>query len=184
MKKQLWLLSLVLLLAPSLFSKNPVKLKNKTMSVYNFTVENSKGENVNLSDFKGKTLLIVNVASKCGFTKQYTPLEALYAKYKDKGFVILGFPCNQFLGQEPGSNEEIQRFCKLNYGVTFPVFGKINVNGKEANPLYKFLKEQTDGKRISWNFNKFLIDKNGKIIKRYASGDPLENLEADIKAIL
>lgn len=154
------------------------------MSVYNFTVENSKGGSVELSDYKGKTLLIVNVASKCGFTKQYTPLEALYQKYKDKNFVILGFPCNQFAGQEPGTNEEIQSFCKLNYGVTFQVFGKIKVNGKEAHPLYQYLKEQTGDASIKWNFNKFLIDKNGKIIKRYASGDSLEELETDIKAIL
>ena len=184
MKKQLWLLSLVLLVAPIVNSKTPVKQKTKTMSVYDFTFENSKGDNVKLSDYKGKTLLIVNVASKCGFTKQYKPLEVMYEKYKEKGFVILGFPCNQFAGQEPGTNEEIQSFCQLNYGVTFPVFGKINVNGKEAHPLYVYLKEQTGGDPIKWNFNKFLIDKNGKIIKRYLSGDSLEELEADIKAIL
>jgi len=184
MKRQLWLLSLVFLLATFVNSKNPVKLKTKTMSVYNFTVENSKGDKVNLADYKGKTLLIVNVASKCGFTKQYKPLEALYEKYKDKDFVILGFPCNQFAGQEPGSNEEIQSFCQLNYGVTFPVFGKLKVNGKEAHPLYVYLKEETGGGRIMWNFNKFLIDKNGKIIKRYLSGDSLEKLETDINAIL
>lgn len=158
--------------------------KVKKMSVYSFKVEDSKGKTVQLSDYKGKTLLIVNVASKCGFTKQYTPLEAMYEKYKDKGLVILGFPCNQFLSQEPGTNEEIQSFCKLNYGVTFPVFGKIKVNGKDAHPLYQFLKDQTGGKSITWNFNKFLIDKNGNIIKRYASGDSLEGLEADILAIL
>jgi alpha-L-rhamnosidase len=160
------------------------KLKTKAMNIYDFTVENSKGVAVNLSDYKGKTLLIVNVASKCGFTKQYKPLEALYEKYKDQGFIILGFPCNQFAGQEPGTNDEIQSFCQLNYGVTFPVFGKIKVNGKEAAPLYNYLKEQTGGKSIKWNFNKFLIDKNGNIIKRYLSGDSLEGLEADINAIL
>ncbi|MDD4922710.1 MAG: glutathione peroxidase [Bacteroidales bacterium] len=154
------------------------------MSVYHFNVENSKGETVKLSDFKGKTLLIVNVASKCGYTKQYAPLEAMYKKYKDKGFMILGFPCNQFAWQEPGSNEEIQQFCQLNYGVTFPVFGKIKVNGEEAHPLYQFLKEQTGGAAIKWNFNKFLIDKKGNIIKRYLSGDSLEALEVDLQNIL
>lgn len=154
------------------------------MNVYDFSVENSRGEEVKLSGYKGKTLLIVNVASKCGFTKQYGPLEVLYEKYKENGFMILGFPCNQFGGQEPGSNEEIQNFCKLNYGVTFPVFSKIKVNGKEAHPLYQYLKEQTGGAPIKWNFNKFLIDKEGKIIKRYLSGDPIEDLEVDIVRIL
>ena len=185
MKRLLWILSMMLLItSPSVYSKKTVKLKPKTMSVYNFTVLNSKGEKVNLSDYKGKTLLIVNVASKCGYTKQYAPLEAMYEKYKDKGFVILGFPCNQFLGQEPGTNEEIQSFCQLNYGVKFPVFGKIKVNGKDADPLYKFLRDQTGGKSIKWNFNKFLIDKEGKIVKRYLSGDSLEALEVDIVSIL
>jgi len=183
MKRLLWALSLVLLTVSFVFSKNPVKQKNIQMSIYNFTFENSKGENVNLSDYKGKTLLIINVASKCGYTKQYAPLETLYEKYKDKDFVILGFPCNQFAWQEPGSNEEIQRFCQLNYGVTFPVFGKIKVNGKDAHPLYQYLKEETGGASIKWNFNKFLVDKNGKVLKRYLSGDSLEALEADIQTI-
>jgi len=158
--------------------------KATKMSVYSFKVEDSKGKTVQLSDYKGKTLLIVNVASKCGFTKQYTPLEALYEKYKDKGLVILGFPCNQFAGQEPGTNEEIQAFCSLKYSVTFPVYAKINVNGKDADPLYVYLKEQAGGGAISWNFNKFLLDKEGNIVKRYASGDSLEGLEVDIQAIL
>lgn len=184
MKQLIWIISLFILITPSVTAKNPVKQKNKTMSVYDFTVENSKGEIVKLSDYKGKTLLIVNVASKCGFTKQYGPLETIYKSNKDKGLVILGFPCNQFAGQEPGTNEEIQHFCQLNYGVTFPVFGKIKVNGKDAHPLYQYLKEQTGGSSIKWNFNKFLIDKEGKVIKRYLSGDSLEKLEADIKAIL
>lgn len=158
--------------------------KAKKMSIYSFKVEDSKGQTVQLSDYKGKTLLIVNVASKCGFTKQYTPLEAMYEKYKEKGFVILGFPCNQFAGQEPGTNEEIQQFCSLKYSVTFPVFAKIKVNGSDAHPLYVYLKEQAGGGAIKWNFNKFLIDKNGKMVKRYASGDSLEGLEADIQSIL
>ncbi len=158
--------------------------KPTNMSVYSFKVEDSKGGLVDLSTYKGKTLLIVNVASKCGFTKQYTPLEALYEKYKDQGLVILGFPCNQFAGQEPGTNEEIQEFCQLKFNIKFPVFGKIAVNGKQAHPLYVYLKNQTGGSAISWNFNKFLIDKNGAIVKRYASGDSLEKLEADIISIL
>ena len=158
--------------------------KTNKMSVYSFKVEDSKGNLVDMASYKGKTLLIVNVASKCGFTKQYTPLEALYEKYKDKGLVILGFPCNQFAGQEPGTNEEIQAFCSLKYNVTFPILGKIEVNGKEAHPLYVYLKEEAGGGAISWNFNKFLLDKSGKIVKRYASGDSLEGLEADISAIL
>lgn len=158
--------------------------KSSKMSVYTFKVEDSKGQLVDLSTYKGKTLLIVNVASKCGFTKQYGPLEALYEKYKDKGLVILGFPCNQFAGQEPGSNEEIQAFCQLNYNVTFPVFAKIKVNGSDAHPLYDYLKEQAGGGAITWNFNKFLVGKDGKVVKRYASGDSLEKLEADIQAIL
>lgn len=187
--KKLKLLTGLLLMALvastiALAQTNKPTKKVKKMSVYSFKVEDSKGDLVDLSTYKGKTLLIVNVASKCGFTKQYTPLEAMYKKYEDKGLVILAFPCNQFLFQEPGTNEEIQSFCQLKYGVTFPVFGKINVNGKEAHPLYKYLKDQTGGDSIKWNFNKFLLDKNGKIIKRYASGDSLEGLEADILAIL
>lgn len=158
--------------------------KTTNMSVYTFKVEDSKGNLVDLGSYKGKTLLIVNVASKCGYTKQYTPLEALYEKYKDKGLVILGFPCNQFGGQEPGTNEEIQEFCSLKFNVQFPVMGKINVNGKDAHPLYVYLKEETGGGAITWNFNKFLLDKNGKIVKRYASGDSLEALEKDIQSIL
>jgi glutathione peroxidase len=137
-----------------------------------------------MADFKGKTLLVVNVASKCGYTKQYTPLEALYKKYKDQGFIILGFPCNQFANQEPGTNEEIQAFCQLNYGVTFPIMSKIEVNGAGTHPLYAYLKDATGGDPIRWNFNKFLIDKQGSVIKRYQSGDSLEELEEDLKAIL
>lgn len=184
MKRITLILSLILFVSPLLFSKKPVQIKPKTKTIYNFTVENSQGQNVKLSDYRGKTVLIVNVASKCGYTKQYKPLEALYKNYQGKGFVILGFPCNQFGGQEPGTNAEIQNFCELNYGVTFPVFGKMEVNGKEAHPLYQFLKEQTDGSDIKWNFNKFLINKNGTVVKRYASGDSLDDLEVDIKAIL
>jgi len=183
--KLLSVIVLALLVVPAIDAKKNKSINNEPkMNIYTFKVEDSKGNLVDLSTYKGKTLLIVNVASKCGFTKQYTPLEALYEKYKDKGLVILGFPCNQFAGQEPGTNEEIQAFCSLKYNVTFPVFGKIEVNGKDAHPLYVYLKDQTGGGAISWNFNKFLLDKSGKIVKRYASGDSLEGLEADILAIL
>lgn len=159
-------------------------INTEKQMIYNFTVEDSQGQAVTLSDYKGKTLLIVNVASKCGYTKQYAPLEAMYQRLKEKGFVILGFPCNQFAGQEPGTNEEIQAFCQLNYGVQFPVFAKLNVNGSDAHPLYTYLKAETGGDRIKWNFNKFLIDKAGNVIRRYASGDDLEALEQDIIKIL
>jgi glutathione peroxidase len=159
-------------------------INTEKQMIYNFTVEDSQGQAVSLSDYKGKTLLIVNVASKCGYTKQYAPLEAMYQRLKEKGFVILGFPCNQFAGQEPGTNEEIQAFCQLNYGVQFPVFAKLNVNGSDAHPLYTYLKAETGGDRIKWNFNKFLIDKAGNVIRRYASGDDLEALEQDIIKIL
>ncbi|MDD4641835.1 MAG: glutathione peroxidase [Bacteroidales bacterium] len=156
----------------------------KTPEIYDFVVEDSQGNAISMSKYKNKTLLIVNVASKCGYTKQYEPLEELYKKYKDQGFLILGFPSNQFMNQEPGTNEEIQEFCRLNYGVTFPVLAKIEVNGDQAHPLYKYLKEQTGGAAIKWNFNKFLIDKKGNIVKRYLSGDSLKELEKDIKANL
>lgn len=156
----------------------------KTPGIYDFVVEDSQGNAISMSKYKNKTLLIVNVASKCGYTKQYEPLEELYKKYKDQDFLILGFPSNQFMNQEPGTNEEIQEFCRLNYGVTFPVLAKIDVNGDQAHPLYKYLKEQTGGAAIKWNFNKFLIDKKGKIVKRYLSGDSLKELEKDIKTNL
>lgn len=152
--------------------------------LYAFQVQDGQGKHIGMDAFKGKTLLIVNVASYCGYTKQYAPLEALYKKYKDQGLVILGFPCNQFGNQEPGTNEEIQSFCELNYGVTFPIMGKIEVNGDSAHPLYVYLKAVTGGKTIQWNFNKFLIDKTGTVVKRYKSGDSLDLLETDIVAIL
>jgi glutathione peroxidase len=142
------------------------------MSVYDFTVKNARGQDIDLHEYAGKVLLIVNVASKCGFTPQYTDLEKLYLQYQAKGLEILGFPCDQFAHQEPGTDEEIQSFCQLNYGVTFPVFAKIKVNGPQAHPLYKYLRSQKGdvlGNSIKWNFTKFLIDKKGTVVERYAS---------------
>lgn len=139
-------------------------------TVHDFQVKDAKGQDQDLSQFKGKVLLFVNTASKCGFTPQYDGLQKLYEQYQDKGFEILGFPCNQFAGQEKGSDEEIQQFCKLNFGVTFPVFAKIKVNGRDAHPLYQFLTSKDNspfGGSIKWNFTKFLIDKNGNIVHRF-----------------
>ena len=154
------------------------------MSIYDFEVKTISGEIITMNAFKNKVLLIVNVASKCGFTEQYAGLENLYQKYKDKGLVILGFPCNQFMNQEPLNEEEIKSFCSLTYGVTFPMFSKIDVNGENTHPLYKYLKEAKKGllgsEAIKWNFTKFLVDKNGTVINRYAPATKPELLEVDI----
>lgn len=154
---------------------------------YQFKVVDINGEQVSLKDYKGKVVLIVNVASKCGLTKQYEGLEAMYKKYKDRGLVILGFPCNQFMGQEPGTEAEIVEFCSLNYGVTFPLFSKIEVNGDDAHPLYQFLKKELPGtgnkSDIEWNFAKFLIDKNGKPVSRYQPRVKPVDLEGDIEKL-
>ena len=154
------------------------------MSVYDFTVTEIGGEEVSLSKYKGKPLLIVNTASKCGFAPQFDGLEELYEKYKEQGFVVLGFPSNQFMNQEPLSNEEMESHCQLNYGVSFPLHEKIKVNGEEAIPLYRYLVEQTGNKKIKWNFTKFLIGKNGEIIERYGSRIKPEKIEESIVAIL
>jgi len=158
------------------------------MSIYDFELSAIDNTRVPFSSFKGKTLLIVNVASKCGFTPQYTGLEALYRKYKDRGFLVLGFPCNQFGNQEPGKEEDIATFCDLNYQISFPLFAKIEVNGPNTHPLYKYLKEQKTGilgiSAIKWNFTKFLVNKNGEVIKRYAPSDKPEDIDADIEKIL
>ncbi len=147
--------------------------------VYSYDVKTIDGKEVSLSQYKGKALLIVNVASKCGFTKQYGPLEELYKKYHDRGFEILGFPANNFLHQEPGSDEEIKKFCSLKYDVTFPMFSKISVKGKDIHPLYKYLTQETDFKGdISWNFNKFLVSPDGKVIARFDS--KTEPLSSDL----
>ncbi len=153
------------------------------MSIYNIKVEKMSGELIELKEYIGKTLLIVNTASKCGFTKQFEGLETLYSKYKDKDFVVLGFPCNQFLGQDPGSDVEILEYCQLNHGVSFEMFSKINVKGKEISPLYDYLVKNNPvkpDKKIKWNFEKFLISSNGEIINRYQSKIKPIDIEQDI----
>ena len=157
-------------------------------TVYDFTVKTGLGADYALGELAGKVTLIVNVASKCGFTPQYEGLEALYKKYREKGFMVLGFPCDQFGGQEPGSNEEIQNFCKLNFGVTFPVLGKLEVNGEGAAPLYAHLKAKAPGllgsEAVKWNFTKFLVGKKGEVLGRYAPQTKPEDLQADIEKAL
>lgn len=156
-------------------------------TIYDFTVKNDKGEDVSLDKYAGKVLLIVNTATKCGFTKQYDGLEELYKKYKDQGFEILDFPCNQFAGQAPGTIEEINNFCALNFGTSFDRFDKIDVNGENEAPLYTYLKDQISAKlhkNIRWNFTKFLIDKNGVPVKRYDSMKKPANIAKDIEELL
>lgn len=156
--------------------------------VYDFSATSLAGEPIDLSVFRGKVLLIVNTASKCGFTPQYKGLQALYEKYRDRGLEILGFPCNQFGRQEPGSEADIGQFCEVNFGVTFPLFSKIDVNGSNAHPLYRHLKEEAPGllgsKAVKWNFTKFLVDREGRVVRRYAPTDTPESLERDIEALL
>ena len=183
---------------------------NKTTTIYDFKAESNAGEEVNFDDYKGKVLLVVNTASKCGFTPQYDGLEALYKKYEDKGLVVIGFPCDQFGHQEPGSNEEIEEFCRLNYGVTFPLMAKSDVNGENANAIFKWLYSEKpfagfgDSDRgkamdnmllradadyasnpdIKWNFTKFLIDRKGKVVARFEPVVTPEDLDAEIQALL
>ena len=154
------------------------------MNVYDFSVLSQKGEEVSLYEYSGKVLLIVNTATHCGFTPQYDGLEALYKKYHDQGFEILDFPCNQFAFQARESDEGINKVCSLRFGTTFPRFKKIKVNGKDAIPLYKYLVEETGGKKIGWNFTKFLIDREGNIVERFASKVTPEEIEAKIEAVL
>lgn len=157
------------------------------MDIYDFKAVDSMGKERNFEEFKGEVLLIANTASKCGFTPQYKELEELHKKYKDQGLKVLAFPCNQFGKQEPGSNEEIKNFCEINYGVTFDVFEKVDVNGENTHPVFKYLKEQTGGilgKSIKWNFTKFLIDKDGNVIDRYAPTTTPLSLEGKIKELL
>lgn len=154
---------------------------------YDYKVKNISVEDVSMSEYKGKVVLIVNTASKCGFTKQYEGLEELYEKYKDQGFVILGFPCNQFGAQEPGGNEEIKNFCTSTFSVTFPMMSKIDVNGDDADPLYKFLKKEKGGilgDDIKWNFTKFLIDREGNVVDRFASQKTPKALEKEVEKLL
>ena len=157
------------------------------MTFYDYTVKGRAGEDVALSTYKGKVLLVVNTATGCGFTPQYEGLQKLYDTHKDKGFEILDFPCNQFANQAPGSIDEIQSFCTLNYGTTFPRFAKVDVNGKNASDLFKFLKKakkSTLGSSIKWNFTKFLLDRQGNVVKRFAPTDTPESIENDILALL
>ncbi len=164
-------------------------LREKFMkSIYDYKVDDSQKNPVSLSDYKGKTLLIVNVASRCGLTPQYKGLQELYSKYSNKDFEILAFPCNQFGAQEPGSNEEIKEFCDINFNVSFKIFDKINVNGSSASPLFKHLKNEAKGvmgsEAIKWNFTKFLIDNNGRVIKRYSPQTEPSEIEEELKDII
>jgi glutathione peroxidase len=157
------------------------------MDFYSFSAKMINGKEVQFDTYKGKVVLVVNTASKCGFTPQFEGLENLYKEYKDQGLEILGFPCNQFGQQDPGANEEILAFCQMNYGVTFTMFDKIDVNGANADPIYKYLKSQKRsllGSEISWNFTKFLIDKEGKVVKRYLPTVKPQDLKRDIEKLL
>ncbi|HEK9103029.1 glutathione peroxidase [Bacillus pfraonensis] len=158
------------------------------MTVYNFSAKTINGEEKSLREYEGKVLLIVNVASKCGFTPQYKGLQGIYEKYKEQGFEILGFPCNQFGGQEPGTEEEITSFCELNYGVSFPMFAKVDVKGDDAHPLYTYMTDQAPGilgmKAVKWNFTKFLIGRDGKVIDRFAPQTKPEELGKEIEKVL
>ncbi len=154
-------------------------------TIYNFSVKDAELNDVRLSDFKNQIVLIVNVASYCGLTYQYKGLEKLYKKYQNKGFEILGFPCNQFAFQEPGTNEEIQEFCNTNYGISFKIMNKINVNGRKTDPFYKFLKKQKPGiagtSQIKWNFTKFLVNRNGQVIERFGPQVEASEIEKSIE---
>ena len=158
------------------------------MNFYDFEAEKINGDTVSMKDYQGKTIVIVNTASKCGLTPQYEGLEKLYQKYKDQGLVILGFPCNQFANQESGSSDEIQEFCQINYGVSFPIFEKIDVNGKNAHPIFKYLKANLSGgffgRKIKWNFTKFVIDSKGNPLKRFGPTTKPEKMEQYIQELL
>ncbi len=158
------------------------------MSIYDYSAKALDGQDVNLADYRGQVLLIVNTASKCGFTPQYEGLEALYKAHKDRGFTVLAFPCNQFGAQEPGDAAEIANFCSLTYDVSFPVMSKIDVNGADAHPLYKFLKKEQKGvlgtEAIKWNFTKFLIGKDGQVVDRFAPTVKPEDLKVAVEALL
>lgn len=165
---------------------NPTPTDVNASSIYEFTMKDIDGRPVKLDSYKGKVVMIVNVASKCGYTNQYQGLEAIYKKYRDRGFVVLGFPANNFMGQEPGTEKEIKEFCSTTYGVTFPMFSKISVTGADQHPLYTYLTSKGSnpefGGDISWNFNKFLLDRSGKVVARFGSKDKPED-EAVVAAI-
>lgn len=158
------------------------------MSVYDYEANTLRGQEESLSKYKGKVLLVVNTASKCGFTPQYKGLQEVYDKFKDRGFEVLGFPSNQFAKQEPGESEDIAEFCEINYGVTFPMYEKINVNGNEAHPLFKYLSKEAPGvlgsKSVKWNFTKFLVDQEGLVLKRFSPQTTPDQIEADIAKLL
>jgi glutathione peroxidase len=158
------------------------------MTIYKYAAKDLKGNEILLSDYNDYVVLIVNTASKCGYTPQYEELEALYQEYRDQKFVVLGFPCNQFGNQEPGSEEDISEFCQLNYGVSFPMFAKVDVNGDEADPLFAYLKENAKGllgsKAVKWNFTKFLVNRNGEVVDRVASATPPSKMKNEIEALL
>lgn len=158
------------------------------MTVYQFEAKKINGQTISLSEYKGDVLLIVNTASNCGFTPQYKELQELYEQYKEKGFTVLGFPCNQFMNQEPGTESDIQSFCEMNFGVTFPLFSKVDVNGKNAHPLFQFLTEEAPGllgmKAVKWNFTKFLVNRSGEVMERYAPNtNPIE-ISKDIEKLI
>ncbi|MFE8071608.1 glutathione peroxidase [Marinobacteraceae bacterium S3BR75-40.1] len=161
---------------------------NANASIYDIPVKDIKGQEKDLSDYKGQVLLIVNTASKCGFTPQFEGLQSIYKDYKDQGFSVLGFPCNQFLSQDPGSEDEISQFCSLNYGVDFPMFSKIDVNGDNTHPLFRFLKSQAKGvmgsEKVKWNFTKFLVNRDGEVVKRYSPQTKPDALRKDIEELL
>ena len=163
-------------------------MSESTYELGKFTAERLHGETQSLAEYAGQVLLIVNTASNCGFTPQYAGLEALYQQYKERGLVVLGFPCNQFGAQEPGTAAEIASFCKMNYGVSFPLFAKIDVNGDNTHPLYQHLKTSAGGllgsEGIKWNFTKFLVNRDGKVIERYAPATAPETIAKDIEALL
>ncbi|MFC0271696.1 glutathione peroxidase [Metabacillus herbersteinensis] len=158
------------------------------MPIYQFDVKKINGEVVSLDSYQNNVLLIVNTASKCGFTPQYKELQELYEQYKDEGLMILGFPCNQFMSQEPGNEDEIQSFCEINYGVTFPLFAKVDVNGEDAHPLYQFLTEKAPGllgsKAVKWNFTKFLVNRKGEVVERISPNTNPKELKPQIEELL
>lgn len=158
------------------------------MTVYQFDAKKINGETISLSEYQGDVLIIVNTASNCGFTTQYKELQELYEQYKEKGFTVLGFPCNQFMNQEPGTESDIQSFCEMNFGVTFPLFSKVDVNGKNAHPLFQYLTEEAPGvlgmKAVKWNFTKFLVNRSGEVVERYAPNTNPKEISQDIEKLI